>query len=154
MEVIPEVAAVVAAAKDLVANHRSLIADPALRPIVEAVEALAIRETRPAGQVTHEETERTWGDVVTGDEILSAKTGRWYEVRNSVIDAATGTIKINIKGNLKPIIRPLGDPVKVKRGIMGDAVDTLDILWSGVIISERIASTGAGPMITEQEEGE
>jgi hypothetical protein len=148
---IPEVAAVVAAAEAF-ASSGVYSSAPEHRALMAAVEAYRMRATRPAGQVTHEETDRTWGEVVTGDEILSSKTNRWYEVRNSVIDATAGTIKINIRGTVKPIIRKLGDPVKVKRGVMGDAVDTLDILWSGITVSDRAATTGAGPMITEQEE--
>lgn len=147
---IPEVAAVVAAAK----AWASGAGDPKtnMATLMAAVDALTIRETRPAGQVTHEETDRTWGEVVTGDEILSAKTNRWYEVRNSVIDSTAGTIKVNIKGTIKPIIRPIADPVKVKRGVMGDAVDTLDLIWSGINQPQHVGTTGTGPMITAQEE--
>ena len=150
---IPEVAAVLKAAEEFVDGTLDG-ADGKLAALEYAVEAYRVRATRPAGAVTYEETDRTWGEVIVGDEILSAKTNRWYEVRQSVVDEKAGTIKINIKGSLKPIIRPIGDPVKLKRGVLGDATDTLQLLWSGVNQPEHVGTTGAGPMITEQEEGE
>jgi hypothetical protein len=159
--VIPEVAAVVEAARRMVDS----VGDPtkglgpgdeyAYRALVEAVEALEIRASRPAGAVTYEETDRTWGEVVVQDEILSEKTQRWYEVTRSVMAPDGATIKVNIKGSVKPIIRPVSDPVRLKRGVMGDSVDTLELLFSGTYAlgqHRADAVTGTGPMIQSHEE--
>lgn len=158
---IPEHAAVVAAAEAMVDNGWSGGAaehDAALRALTEAVEALRMRRSRPAGQPTYEEQDRTWGEVVIGDEILSEKTGKWYEVIRSVVDERAGTIKVNIKNvPHKPIIRPIGDPVKLKRGVSGDAADLFQLLWSDTYTlgaAAKADSTGSGPMITEQEESD
>jgi len=156
---IPEIAAVVAAAETMVdkgwtggaAEH-----DGALRALTEAVETLRMRRSRPAGAVTHEEEPRTWGEVVIGDEILSERTGRWYEVIRSVVDEAKGTIKVNIKNApAKPIIRPMGDPVRVRRGVLGDTADLFQLLWSDTYTlgaAAKAEATGTGPMITSEEE--
>jgi hypothetical protein len=153
---IPEVAAVVRAAKDLCSGGGWTPDDSARRvALEEAVDALLVRESRPAGSVTHEETDRTWGEVVAQDEILSAKTNRWYEVTNSALNETAGTIKINIKGSPKPIIRPIGDPVRVKRGELGDAADLMTLLWSGTHTLGQFrtdVTTGVGPMIQSHEE--
>lgn len=157
--VIPEVAAVVAAAKALCSDGGWTADDSARRvALEEAVDALIIRESRPVGAVTYEETDRTWGEVVAGDEILSAKTNRFYEVLNSVPTPDGKSIKLNIKSSPKPIIRPLGDPVRVKRGILGDAADTLDLLWSGTHALSQwrgdVVTKDAGPMVKTREEEE
>jgi hypothetical protein len=123
--------------------------------LLDAVAALEMRASRPVGAVTYEETDRTWGEVVIQDEILSEKTQRWYEVTRSVVSPDGATIKVNIRGSLKPIIRPVGEPVKVKRGVMGDSVDTLELLFSGTYAlgqHRADAVTGTGPMIQSQEE--
>jgi hypothetical protein len=149
---IPEVAAVLEAAIRMVDGPDRL---GAVGELTKAVEAYKIRASRPAGAVTYEETDRTWGEVVVQDEILSEKTGRWYEVTRSVTSPDGTSIKLNIKGSAKPIIRPVGDPVKVKRGVLGDAADTLELLWSGTYTLGQYAkddTTGAGPMIQSHEE--
>lgn len=159
---IPEVAAVVAAAESMVDNGWTGGAkqhDDALRNLTEAVEALRMRKSRPVGAVTYEEQSRLWGEVVEGDEILSAKTGRWYEVIRTVTNEKDGTIKVNIKNAPhKPIIRSVNDPVRVKRGITGDAVDLFQLLWSDSYDlrgAHRAASiTGTGPMVNDQEESD
>lgn len=124
--------------------------------LMAAVDALEVRESRPGGVVTYEETERTWGEVVTGDEILSEKTRRWYEVTRSVTDDTTGKVKINIKGSPKPIVRGYLDPVKVKRGKLGDAADTFQLLWSGQTKTDSAIalSAGSGPMMAAEEESD
>lgn len=152
---IPEVAAVVAAAGKVVDSMPGFsVRTEALTELTEAVEALRMRASRPAGAVTHEETDRTWGEVCAEDEILSVKTGRFYEVRNTV-RLPDGKIKVNIKGSLKPIIRPADESIRVKRGVLGDAADTLELLWSGVHTLGAVTkaeSQEAGPMIRSTEE--
>ena len=148
---IPEVAAVVAAAKAWAAIRPQGTDGTPLGVLYDAVEALEIRESRPAGAVTHEEQERTWGEVVAGDEILSVKTHKWYEVDRATVDDQTGNVKVNIKGSTKPIVRKSTDPVKVKRGKLGDGADLFQLLWSGQFRPEEVAATGIGPMMTEEE---
>lgn len=151
---IPEVAAVVEAAIRMVDGPDRV---DAIGELTRAVEAYKIRASRPAGAVTYEEEDRTWGEVIAGDEILSAKTGRFYEVTNTVPTPDGKSVKLNIRGSAKPIIRPLGDPVRLKRGVLGDAADTLDLLWSGThAISQwrGEATKDAGPMIKTREEEE
>lgn len=124
---IPEVAAVIAAAEAYVDSDSSVDQHNAL---FDAVTALRKRQQRPASPRT-EETSRTWGEVVDGDEILSVKTGRWYEVTGTVLLDDGVTVKVNIRqAPHKPILRPASDPVMVKRGITGDAVDLFQVLWS------------------------
>lgn len=129
---IPEVAAVIQAAKAWAA------VPPHVEPWVEvealrtAVNALEIRETRAAGP-TYEETDRTWGEVVIGDEILSVKTRKWYEVTGSVL-TQDGKMKINIKGSTKPVQRDPAEAVRVKRGVLGDAADLFQVLFSGTTV--------------------
>lgn len=127
----PEVAAVVEAARHVADSYRGYDGNgPAMAALITAVEALKMREDRPAGP-TYEEQDRTWGEVVAGDEVLSEKTRKWYEVTTTALDDATGKVKIRIKGAPKPIIRTPTEPVKLKRGIHGDAADLFAILFSG-----------------------
>jgi hypothetical protein len=73
----------------------------------------------------------TWAEVVESDEIYSAKTKKWYPVISSA-RLATGKMRITAKGLPKAVDMPLGDPVTVRRGATGQAVDLLNtILWSG-----------------------
>lgn len=99
-----------------------------------------------------EEQDRTWGEVAEGDEILSVKTGKWYPVSRTVVDDKAGTVKINIKNNPKPITRPVGDPVRLRRGMSGEAVDTFMILWSAQSRPESVGTQEIGPMLGSQEE--
>lgn len=148
---IPEVAAVVAAAEMLVDTPGVVPPDGEL---ARAVEALRMRRTRAAGSPTYEETDRTWGEVTAGDEILSVKTQKWYEVSSSVTDDRSGKVKVHIKGSPKPILRELTDPVRVKRGVLGDAADMFQLLWSGQSRAEHVGTQGIGPMIGVTEESD
>jgi hypothetical protein len=143
---IPEVAEVVAAAKAYAHSGQDVGGRGRL---LAAVDALEIRESRAAGGPTYEEEDREWGEVVVGDEILSVKTNRWYEVTRTVTDG-TGKVKVNIKGAPQPIVRKITDPVKVKRGVLGDAADLFTILWSADTGSARtVATQGVEPLPAE-----
>jgi hypothetical protein len=154
--VIPEVAAVVAAAKHVGDSYRGHDGNgPAMVALLDALDALAIRETRAPDAVTYEEEDRTWGEVTVGDEILSVKTRKWHEVSRTVTDEKTAKIKVNIKGAPQPIVRGITDPVRVKRGVLGSAADTFTLLWSAQTRPEHIGTKGVGPMIgveTEEED--
>lgn len=78
------------------------------------------------------EQEITWGQVVEGDEIWSDKTKRWYEVTRAVHAGGTeGKSLINAKGIPRGLKPNSADPVKVRRGPTGNAVDMFaSVLWS------------------------
>jgi hypothetical protein len=139
----PEAAAVLNAAEAFYASPD----DPATRTrLDESVRALQERKARAAGTPTQEESDRPWAEVVVGDDILSAKTGKFYEVTYSVADLSTGKIKVGIKGNSKPILRNPQDMIRVKRGVLGDASDLLELLWSGQNKREDIDLVEAAPV--------
>lgn len=89
----------------------------------------ALERERAAGEPRV--SERTWAEVVEGDEIYSARTGRWYEVIESRRQTEE-RMAIMAKG-LPKILKPkAADPVRLKRGASGDAADVLvSVLISG-----------------------
>ncbi len=97
-----------------------------------ATELLATLDALDAERsaLTTTEKEITWGEVVTEDEIFSAKTGKWYEVITVI--RAGDRVKITAKG-LPKVITPLASgSVKVRRGPSGEAADVLiEVLSSG-----------------------
>lgn len=101
----------------------------AIGALRDALEVLDARLASAGGEPTREEQDRTWGEVVAEDEILSVKTNRWYEVIRTVTDGK-GNVKVNIKGSPKQIVRSVTDPVRVRRGVSGEAMDILEVLWS------------------------
>lgn len=75
--------------------------------------------------------EITWAEVVESDEIYSAKTSKYYPVISSV-RLKTGKMRVIAKGLPKAVDMSLDDPVTVRRGPTGQAVDLINtILWSG-----------------------
>jgi hypothetical protein len=93
----------------------------------EAVEALQAERTDPSAP---QEQDLTWGQVVEGDEIYSAKTNRWYEVTAASHRPPASTI--NAKGIPKALHPKSADPVRIRRGGTGLAVDMFaSVLWSG-----------------------
>lgn len=127
---LPEAAAVIQAAREFIAGTLDG-ADGAVAKLGLAIDALDLKLARIGQEGEKTEQDLTWGQVVAGDEILSAKTGRWYVVHTSVRMMDRPEMKVMIKGSPKPIQRPVGDPVKVKRGVDGEAVDILEVLFSG-----------------------
>lgn len=97
--------------------------------LMDAVDALEAERADPDALV---EQEITWGQVVEGDEIYSPKTGRWYEVTRAVHAGGTeGKSLINAKGIPRGLKPNSADPVKVRRGPTGNAVDMFaSVLWS------------------------
>lgn len=78
----------------------------------------------------------TWGMVVEGDEIHSAKTGKWYEVRGSVSIKGSTKVKIFAVGVPKAFEREASEAVTVRRGPTGKAVDVFQIIFSGQTMPE------------------
>ena len=77
-----------------------------------------------------EEKEIRWGLVVESDQIHSARTGKWYEVEQ--VRLVRGLVVVKVAGVPKPL-KPQ-DPqamVTVRRGPTGDAVDLIQIIFSG-----------------------
>jgi hypothetical protein len=149
---MPEAAAVISAARAFMASNRR---DPDdWVSLGEALEALDAKLASIGAEPSKEEQDRTWGEVVAGDEILSAKTKKWYEVHTSV-RTPEGKMKIMIKKAPQPIVRPASDPVRVRRGVDGEAVDILEVLFSGQTRPTMIpAGKAIGPMIKTKEEEE
>ncbi|HET6262461.1 MAG TPA: hypothetical protein VFG99_09520 [Chloroflexia bacterium] len=146
---IPEVAAVVEAARYLIKNTDVIGRWEA--PLAEALAALDARSERPAGQSEMEEQDRTWDEVVTGDEILSVKTGRWYPVA-ATARTPEGQARVMLKGSAKPITRAPADPVRLRRGVDGDAADLFMVLWSGQSRAETVGTQEDEPMAASEEE--
>jgi hypothetical protein len=121
----------------------------AIEALREALAALDAKLANAGHEPTREEQERTWGEVVEGDEILSPKTNRWYEITRTVTNK--GRVKLNIKGSPKPIERDRTDRVQVRRGVTGESMDILEVLWSAQTRpTETPVSKEAGPMLTEK----
>jgi hypothetical protein len=127
------------------------------RNIALAVAALDAKLATVGQAPSKVEQDRTWGEVVAGDEILSAKTGKFYEVVTSV-KAAESKVKVMIKGSGKYILRPAADPIRIKRGVSGEVVDVLEVLFSGQTKPTIVrGSNDVGPMLktkTEEEEAD
>jgi len=121
--VTPAERALIDAAKRYVPQLPSIQAEHALKDALGALD-------RESAAREAEGRERTWGDVITNDEIYSAKTGRWYKVVST--NRQGDRVAIMAKG-LPKIIKPLAaDPVRIRRGDMGRAADVLiSVLTSG-----------------------
>lgn len=142
---LPEAAAVIEAARAWRAD-----ASASSLPLLEALAALDAKLASAGGPASKVEQDRTWGEVVAGDEILSERTQKWYEVHTSV-RTPEGKMKVMIKKAPKPILRDVGDPVRVRRGVEGEAVDILEVLFSGTTSSTQAPVTkDAGPMLTDK----
>jgi len=105
-------------------------------PLEAAVQALRTeRNGRPETELA--ELDITYGQVVEGDEILSVRVGKWYEV-TAVVALAGGKVRITMPktGSVKLGRKPhhefdAANPVRVRRGVTGQAVDMFaTVLWS------------------------
>ena len=152
---MPEAGAVIDAARAVWALQDYPTSGDMMDAVVALGGALATLDAKLAsagGPPSKVEQDRTWGEVVAGDEILSAKTQRWYEIHTSV-RTSDGKMKVMIKGSSKPIVRPVTDPVRVRRGVDGEAVDILEVLFSGQTAPTHAPVTkDAGPMLTDKVE--
>lgn len=82
------------------------------------------------------EKEIIWGLVVEGDQIYSDRTKKWYPVTGS--SAVKGTTKIKVFVNGRAIaLQEAKDTVRVRRGPTGDAVDVLQLIFSGQTMPEE-----------------
>lgn len=72
----------------------------------------------------------TWGDAVESDEIKS-KNGRWYEVISVARLKGGKEVRVRLKGIKNLVTRNASDPVELKRGVTGDAVDVIGVIFSG-----------------------
>src|SRR4051812_17975061 len=99
--------------------------------------------------MTDKEITIPWGKVVESDQIWSEKAHKWYEVISAVRSMDGAMVKIRARRVAKPIIRPATDPARVKRGVTGEAVDLIEIIFSGPISPETLTFGGAGQVIAE-----
>jgi len=96
-----------------------------------------------------------WGMVVEGDEIKSAKTGRWYAVSST--STSRTDARIRLIGVAKTLIRPLRDEVPAgthRRGPAGEAVDLFVVAFSGPNRPIEVVDEAAGPTLSERIEDE
>jgi hypothetical protein len=135
---MPEAAVVIAAARVFIAGPLDG-SDGAVAALEGALEALDAKLLTVGQEPSKEEQDRTWGEVVAGDEILSAKTNKFYEVHTSV-RTDEGKMKVMIKGSPRFIVRNATDPVRVRRGVEGEAVDILEVLFSGPTAPSEVKS--------------
>lgn len=78
-----------------------------------------------------ERPDSTWSDVVESDEVFSEKTGKWYAVESRAT-TADGAVRVRMVGIPKTVLRKPIDPVRLRRGATGRAVDMMvSILYSG-----------------------
>jgi hypothetical protein len=82
------------------------------------------------------EKEIIWGLVVEGDQIYSDRTKKWYSVTGSSAVTGTTKIKVFINGRAIPL-QESKDIVRVRRGPTGDAVDVLQLIFSGQTMPEE-----------------
>jgi hypothetical protein len=77
------------------------------------------------------ETEHPWSLVAESDQVYSAKTQKWYEVRSTTL-LDSGLVRVRFTGVAKPFEVPAGARVRVRRGPTGEAVDVINtIMRSG-----------------------
>lgn len=83
--------------------------------------------------------DRTWGEVVEGDEVFIPRTGKWWHVIESRT-GGDGRMRIIAKGAPKILTPEPSSPVKLRRSKTGEAVDLLNsILVSGpsIVVPEK-----------------
>src|SRR6185369_1305454 len=109
---MPEVGRVLDAARHFLAGPLDG-SDGAVAKLEEAMAALDAKLANAGKEPSHQDQERAWGEVVAGDEILSPKTNRWYEV-SRVVKMPAGKVKLNIVGSPKPLTREVMDRTMVR----------------------------------------
>lgn len=105
--------------------------EAATADLLNAVEALEIeRAGRTEG--ARVEQDITWGQLVEGDEVWSDKARKWFPVRSASRHVGQPVVIVDLMNVPKLLHRPIGDPVRVRRGTTGEAVDIFaSVLWSG-----------------------
>jgi hypothetical protein len=73
----------------------------------------------------------TWGQLTEGDLVYAEKTSRWYEVMQVVRNDRDSTVTVSLKGMNKPVTKFLGQDCLVRRGSTGQAVDIVQVIFSG-----------------------
>ncbi len=80
--------------------------------------------------MTMETRTTTWRHVVESDEVFSERTKKFYPVVQ--VSSSAAGVRVFMKGIPKAVMRKPDDPVTVRRGATGKAVDVfLDVLYSG-----------------------
>lgn len=73
----------------------------------------------------------TWGQLTEGDQVFSEKAGKWFEVVRVVRNDRDSMVTVSLKGMSKPVTKYLGQDCRVKRGSTGQAVDIVQVIFSG-----------------------
>lgn len=98
------------------------------QPLANALDALL---THRATLAPDAGKDRTWGEVVEGDEVFIPRTGKWWHIIESR-HGGDGRMRIIAKGAPKVLTPEPASPVKLRRSKTGEAVDLMNsILISG-----------------------
>lgn len=94
----------------------------------------------------------TWGKVVESDEIYSARTNKWYTVRQMSLSADGKTVHLYREGFPGKSIVPVDGEVRVRRGKTGQCVDMFQVIFSGPTSPESVGITA--PVLVSDPESE
>lgn len=115
----------------VIAMAKKWVANPA-RPdtatdLIRAVELLTAEEASSTGAI-----DIPWSQVVVGDQVQGAKSGRWFTIERTAASATDGTIKAWAQGIAAPVNHPGNAIAHVRRSPTGLVVDMFtSIMWSG-----------------------
>ncbi len=143
---MPEAGAIIAAARRVSTGE---VPVETLGPLLAALDARIERLGQEASE--KREQDRTWGEIVAGDEVRSEKTGTYFQVHTSA-RGFDGHIKVWFKGQKNPVRRPLGTPVHLRRGNDGEGADVVEILFSGLTSPEPHGFQGENAPIGQDDD--
>lgn len=75
----------------------------------------------------------TWGRLTEGDFVYAEKVCKWFEVMQVVRNDRDSTVTVSLKGMNKPVTKFLGQDCLVRRGSTGQAVDIVQVIFSGEV---------------------
>jgi hypothetical protein len=128
---------------------------------LELLDAVNALHAERAGKTPAElvELELTYGQVVEGDEVHSAKLDKWFAVSASVRTSqgmqrvtmpATGNVKVKPPRPAWHLF-PADKPCRVRRGAAGQAVNLFaTVLWSGPSMVPPVDTDG-GPTFADHD---
>jgi hypothetical protein len=146
--------AVIAAAERWADNDPAPVASS--MALSAAVDAL-IKERVGVPEDQRQELDITYGQVVEGDEIHSAKLDKWFAVSASV-RLASGKQRVTMPatGSVEKGRKPWHEfdadkPCRVRRGLTGQAVDLFaTVMWSGPSMVAAVDTAG-GPTFADHD---
>lgn len=75
----------------------------------------------------------TWGQLTEGDFVYAEKVCKWFEVIQVSRNDRDSTVTVSLKGMSKPVTKFLGQDCLVRRGSTGQAVDIVQVIFSGEV---------------------